>query len=424
MASQYPDEVLVSDLKTKEVYHFIDEENGINLKCKEVFKDDSKVVHYPFSRRDGTPKYEKIKSITYHKMPYQLPHGFRKSWTSGYGFTSVFNPIIYFLEENFPKTSQIIISGESPTEIKGSRATFNRNDMEAAYRYLNPLSLQYRSDVKFAVRNIFSDWIPNKVTRIERVYSPGHISRIIKEYAEVPKSLSEEDTQAILELISTFNRNDLVVRRKQLSSAKEVIDIVYIETILQEFESISAQVTDTNTLEERWHSFFKENSWIFSQLFAYPMVLFKDKAYVGGKTVLDSGGKIADFLYKSDFSENVAIIEIKTQRKKLMETRAYRGKDVFPVSRELSGAINQALDQRDNLQKDFYALSRDEDFHTFNSKCLVLIGWISDLSAEQLKSFELFRNNTKDVEIITFDELLAKIKNLISIFKPSKHGSH
>ena len=56
--------------------------------------------------------------------------------------------------------------------------------------------------------------------------------------------------------------------------------------------------------------------------------------------------------------------------------------------------------------------SEDKGFETFNSKCVVLMGSISDLSDKELGSFELFRSNSKDVEILTFDELLARFNNL------------
>ena len=91
------------------------------------------------------------------------------------------------------------------------------------------------------------------------------------------------------------------------------------------------------------------------------------------------------------------------------------------MSEDLSGGIAQVLDQRDNLLKDFYRLSYEklkyskkpeEDFEANNPKCILVIGMINNLTEEQKKSFELIRNSIKDVEIITFDELLYKIKAL------------
>ena len=55
----------------------------------------------------------------------------------------------------------------------------------------------------------------------------------------------------------------------------------------------------------------------------------------------------------------------------------------------------------------------DDTVHILSKyKCVVLMGTISSLEPRELKSFELFRSNSKDVEMITFDELLARFENL------------
>lgn len=350
-------------------------------------------------------------------MPDPLPHGFNKTWANGYGFTRILSPLIYFLQDNFPKIKEIVVSSQYNTKIEKKKITLNSEDIEGAYRKLDPLIQQHKGEIRLSANDIFSEWFPAEVEKQTKNYDPGHLERIIREHEVTGESLTTEDRESILDLISTFSDEATEVRKRQISFAKEKIDQVYIETILEEFETLINLTTDSSNLEEKWHQFFRENSWIFSQLFAFPMVLLKDKAYVGGKSVLDGGGKIADFLYTNEFSKNVAIIEIKTHLTGLMYKRPYRGSDVFSVSTGLSGAINQALDQRDNLQKEFYTLKKGEDFQSFNSKCVVLAGRVADLSEDQLKSFELFRNEVKDVEIVTFDELLLKIEKLIEIFK-------
>ena len=40
------------------------------------------------------------------------------------------------------------------------------------------------------------------------------------------------------------------------------------------------------------------------------------------------------------------------------------------------------------------------------------MGRIRDLDKNQIRPFELIRSNSKDVEIITFDELLNRIENI------------
>jgi hypothetical protein len=147
--------------------------------------------------------------------------------------------------------------------------------------------------------------------------------------------------------------------------------------------------------------------------------LNRDEAYVGGKTMDNKNGKFSDFLVKNSLSDNVSFLEIKTHKTRLLDKSAYRGDDVYSVTKDLSGCINQVLNQRDNFQKEFYVArgKSKENFETFNSKCVVLIGSINDLTEKQIYSFELFRSNSRDVEIITFDELQRKIESLQTLMK-------
>ena len=171
---------------------------------------------------------------------------------------------------------------------------------------------------------------------------------------------------------------------------------------------------DGDTLEKKWQEFLKDNSWIFSYIFAQPVILFKSEAYVGGKTMDNKNGKLNDFLIKNSLSDNVSFLEIKTHRTNIIDKNAYRGEEVYSATKELTGGIAQVLNQRDNFQKEFYAAKgkNKESFETFNSKCVLLIGSVKSLTETQRYSFELFRSNSRDVEILTFDELQKKIESL------------
>jgi len=54
-------------------------------------------------------------------------------------------------------------------------------------------------------------------------------------------------------------------------------------------------------------------------------------------------------------------------------------------------------------------------------KCLLIVGNITDgLKEDELKSFELFRSDLKSVEIISFDELFAKVSLLIQMLETNQ----
>ena len=146
--------------------------------------------------------------------------------------------------------------------------------------------------------------------------------------------------------------------------------------------------------------------------FGFPIVKIGDQVSVGGRTLSGKGDKIADFLVKNNFTHNAALIEIKTPATKLLG-KEYRDGICTPSS-DLSGSINQMLDQRHKFQKEITALKDNSgvyDLESYAVSCVLIIGTIPDAKAHK-KAFELFRHNSKEVLVITFDELLEKLKNL------------
>lgn len=170
-----------------------------------------------------------------------------------------------------------------------------------------------------------------------------------------------------------------------------------------------------NDNEEFWQTtVFKENQWVLAQIFACPCTIFADKAYVGGKGINNSGGNLCDFIYQNRLSQNVALIEIKTPCTDIIGN-SYRG--TFSFSYELSGAINQVLNYRDKITKEYYSLCHqgNESFEVLSPKCVVIIGKMSSMTTNQIAAFENFRNSLNNILVLTFDELYQHIIDLITI---------
>lgn len=155
-----------------------------------------------------------------------------------------------------------------------------------------------------------------------------------------------------------------------------------------------------------------------AQIFACPCTIFADKAYVGGKGINNSGGNLCDFIYQNSLSQNVALIEIKTPCTELIGNQ-YRG--TYSFSYDLSGAVNQVLNYRDKLTKEYYSLCHQgsEPFEVLSPKCVVIIGKMASLTPGQVAAFENFRNSLGNVLILTFDELYQRIVDLISVLSES-----
>lgn len=175
----------------------------------------------------------------------------------------------------------------------------------------------------------------------------------------------------------------------------------------------------SNNNEEFWQQELLKDTFLLTQLFTYPVVLVKQKAYVGGKTYDNSNGKIVDFLLKNEITNNAALIEIKAPTTFLMG-KEYR--QIYSASADISGSIVQVADYVDTINKSYYALTSGENgvFDTFKPRAVIIAGNASEEFKDnpvKRKSFELYRNSLKDVEIITFDELFGKISSLILLLE-------
>jgi hypothetical protein len=192
------------------------------------------------------------------------------------------------------------------------------------------------------------------------------------------------------------------------------IELVTLERLIDKLDSLM----EKQSTEPQWHNLFADNPFILTLAFGLPVIAIGDQVSVGGRTFFGAGEKITDFLVKNDITDNLALIEIKTPNTKLLG-RPYR-LGVFPPSADLAGAVTQVLDQRYKLQAEFNAkkaASRRYDLEAYAVRCVVIIG-TTPKEPDQKKSLELFRNSLHDTLIVTFDELLAKLRHLHQFLVP------
>lgn len=170
-----------------------------------------------------------------------------------------------------------------------------------------------------------------------------------------------------------------------------------------------------NSDEEFWQDVLVKQEFVLEQIFHVPIFVIKSKAYMGGKNALNKGGGIVDFLIKNNITKSVGLVEIKTPKTVLLDTEYRNG--IYNISSELSGAVMQVLNYRDTLSKERKTLLSDDaiDADAFDPKCVVIIGHARRELNEgnKVKSFELFRRQLSDVEVITYDELFDRTKRLV-----------
>ena len=196
---------------------------------------------------------------------------------------------------------------------------------------------------------------------------------------------------------------------EKLTKLKSQIELASFEIVITRFEEMIAR----KVKENKWQTFLNENPFILTLAFGYPIIKVQNQAWVGGRKLSGSGEKIADFAVKNSMTNNIAIIDIKTPQEQLLNKKPFRD-GVYTPSSALSGSVNQMLDQKYQFERNVAQIKENSRIHNIESysvHCCLIIGTML-LSNDEIKSFEHFRQNSKNVEIVTFDELLEKLKEL------------
>ncbi|BCS98681.1 hypothetical protein DSLASN_43130 [Desulfoluna limicola] len=269
------------------------------------------------------------------------------------------------------------------------------------------------------------DGLPNG--KIEYVKLSGALEGLcnssnedLKEFIELQSDNAVGMFKRIAKWLSNIEHSEKIVESletlppESLNQLNVVAGLSVLKQCLKTWES-----NRFSSDEEFWQKELTKNSFILSQVFSFPVVVVKDKAYVGGKSINNQGGNVVDFLYKNKFTNNAALIEIKTPSINLLGAK-YR--QTYNVSTELSGSVNQTLNYNSSLGQEYFSLVGYNTgmFSSFSPNCVVIIGNTQELnSPEKVKAFELYRNNLKNLKILTFDELFGRVENFIQILEQS-----
>jgi hypothetical protein len=173
--------------------------------------------------------------------------------------------------------------------------------------------------------------------------------------------------------------------------------------------------------EGAWQRFFEENTWIFGYGLSYRFLsAFQAQPQYGGANLSGQGGQRGDFLMITEAEKRYTVlVEIKKPASLLLHERPYR-EGAYRVADELAGGVSQIQANCRTMETIAATLPtnadmlEERDAYTVQPKGILIIGRTSQLDNRTKRtSFELFRQNLKNPEIITFDELLERSKHLL-----------
>ena len=242
----------------------------------------------------------------------------------------------------------------------------------------------------------------------------------LRQFLEIGQKAGIDVTVRLIDWIVAIARTEDVVsvlEKLDVDDLQKLNAAVGLGSLKSVLEIWRNNVSNDN--EEFWQGVLAQNSFLFAQLFSFPVIVLDNKAYIGGKGISNRGGNVVDFLCANNLTRNVVLVEIKTPVTKLLGAR-YRG-DIYNISTELSGSVVQVTNYKNSLMKNYMTLanSEEERFEAFDPQCIVIIGNIDSELADrkQRKSLELFRMGLKDVQVITYDELFGKVEFLVSLLE-------
>lgn len=395
----------------KLVYEYCDISGKPIFKAIEIDKNQDiiKLNLYRVNRKTDEITQGKIKTLELKGWESfnELPTHFKRVYgrVEYYGLHSkAIKRLIRSISYKYKELEKIKISKDGSTRFNIKSITFLWSELEPILKKLNAETSSNERNVKQFVNNELAK-LSRKFLKQERNLNYGDLERFMERYDSFDR-VTDADISSLSGLLDLLPKNKISVTSNFIKT-KDKINIAFFEDILEKFKKLKSSSSDN---EKDWQDFFEKNAWIFSHLFPYDVILREREAYVGGKTFENKDGKVVDFLYQNGFKDNYALLEIKTHKKDLLKSNPYRGTDVFATSDDLSGGINQCLDQKDNFIKEF-----GKEFKPIEPKCILVIGLRSKLKPEQIKCFELLRSNQKNVEIVTFDELENKIQGLLKV---------
>lgn len=244
-------------------------------------------------------------------------------------------------------------------------------------------------------------------------------------------NLIHEEPELLKELIdSQISKSDIVnlgYRKSQLIKYGELLEDD------DAFEEARLSLGENKKTEDVWQNYFQTNTWIFgyglNYIFNTPLDGKKLEQVVKGNDVVDSGKRVDALLKTQGIISSLCFVEIKTHKKHLLKQvkDSYRAES-WAISDELAGAIAQV--QRTvqvslrNIKTKTQIKAKDgeltkEKLFLYEPKAYLVIGSLSEFEGEhginedKFSSFEMFRRNLKNPEIITFDELYSRSKYIV-----------
>lgn len=312
--------------------------------------------------------------------------------------------ILYFKENDNIESIELVkvVEGAEKQKIKFSKFDFQQ--LRCFLEFINTIDLKSISNRRIVLAENSLD-ILDKETKKK-------ISTLLSgtEGTDIIKNLLDDGLITSQDLVNTgYRKQQLEIFRKLL-----------YENFIQDYKNQFCTATTKD--EVAWQHFFNKNQWIFGYGLNYRFQGILQKEFHASDTSASGkDGVIGDFLMGDN--KFTTFIELKLPTTELFGSKANRA-NTWKLSNQLFDSISQILEQKASGQLKIENTKElvDDNYnvinqHSYDSKTILLIGnWAEvDSSSDpegikkiKRKTFELFRRDSRNIEVLTYDELYQR----------------
>lgn len=313
-----------------------------------------------------------------------------------------------------------MVSGKSIREFKITREGKNsfrkyKKDYKVQLNYLSlkvlanklsNISYEARADRSLVADDLFHTFFPKKFPKVQSA-TRRMANKVINNIDEgIIPHLSGNEIDKLLNFIGSLLKKRYktgVSKTKLFSEAKIKVDEIALDDIINEFERLLSK----RTVEKTWGEFLKRNLFIL------------DSRYVNSISELNvmlAKARKVDFGLV-DYNGFLDIFEIKRADTKLLHPKTDRGN--YYWHRDAVRAITQAEKYFYQAEKKAGSLPDDIKRETgievkvVRPRAILVIGSLKQLdNYNKQEDFKVLQRSLSNVEVIPYDELLFRLKNL------------
>jgi hypothetical protein len=310
--------------------------------------------------------------------------------------------IVYLKKQDDIEGFEIIklIPGKEAERVKLSK--FNFAQLKVFLSFISEIDLKGITERRLKIFNDAEELDDESIKKIKTLLAKEGGQKIIE-------SLIQEGIITSHDIVNTgFRKRGVEIFRKLLS----------IEGFWKEYASENK--ISTHSEEKVWQYFFEKNQWIFGYGLDYRFQkILERESHLSESNLDGSNSVIGDFLMADN--RFTTFVELKKPSTKLFSSQPNRSNS-WKLSNELIESISQILEHKASgqikLEKLQYSKGEPINQKAYDSKVILIIGnWneveISGTSQEReikKKTLELFRRDSRNIELLTFDELFERAK--------------